>query len=136
MSGDSDSESSDSSSSSSGDICGICGGTPCDWASLQELLVAQGDRVRDNSGTAPMKKIRMAVCQMYVYLKFGSLVKTRMFGCPSGLLRANAGNSISEDIMMLALFLCLFLVNGIPLVVRMTASRTSITAVFSVIMCL
>ncbi|KAF4131559.1 hypothetical protein GN958_ATG18058 [Phytophthora infestans] len=80
-------ESDDNSSDSSSDICGLCGGTPCDWDAMHELLVERGDELCNNVDASGMKKVRKAVCQLYVYLKLGSLVKTRMVRVPECVMR-------------------------------------------------
>ncbi|KAG7382977.1 hypothetical protein PHYPSEUDO_004213 [Phytophthora pseudosyringae] len=73
---------SDSNSDSSSDICGFCGGTPCDWEAMQGTLVERGDKLRTEAYAASMKKVRRVMCQLYVYLKFGSHVMARIVRVP------------------------------------------------------
>ncbi|ETO99827.1 hypothetical protein F441_22749 [Phytophthora nicotianae CJ01A1] len=58
---------SDSDSDSSSDICGL--------------------RMSNDVDGEDRKKVRRAMCQLYVYLKFGSLVKARVVRVPECVMK-------------------------------------------------
>ncbi|KAG1705139.1 hypothetical protein DVH05_004075 [Phytophthora capsici] len=84
MSNDSDSDYSD-------DIRCLCGGTPCDWEAMQTTLIERGDKLTGSVSAEDMKKVRRAICHLYIYMKFGSLVKTRVARVPEGVMREIRG---------------------------------------------
>ncbi|KAL3671867.1 hypothetical protein V7S43_002535 [Phytophthora oleae] len=45
---------------------------------MQTTLIERGDKLSCGGDADNMKKVRRAMCQLYIYLKFGSLVKTRV----------------------------------------------------------
>ncbi|ETI54647.1 hypothetical protein F441_02227 [Phytophthora nicotianae CJ01A1] len=79
---------SDSDSDSSSDMCGLCGGTPCDWEAMRGVLIERGDKMSNDVDGEDRKKVRRAMCQLYVYLKFGSLVKARVVRAPECVIKA------------------------------------------------
>ncbi|KAG1711380.1 hypothetical protein DVH05_008634 [Phytophthora capsici] len=81
----------DSDSNYSDDICCFCGGTPCDWEAMQTALIERGDKLTGSVSAEDMKKVRIAMCHLYIYTKFGSLVKTRVDRVPECVMREIRG---------------------------------------------
>ncbi|ETM54516.1 hypothetical protein L914_02144, partial [Phytophthora nicotianae] len=47
---------SDSDSDSSSDMCGLCGGTPCDWEAMRGVLIERGDKMSNDVDGEDRKK--------------------------------------------------------------------------------